>query len=102
MRKTESGIVAIQTVRKHSEGYTKKEVEKEKLAHELQGMVGHPTDHGYKCIMNNQLLSHLPIRRVPYLGGQSLDTDPDFGRYWQFCGTIINVRTDINPYKRGT
>ena len=39
---------------------------------------------------------------VPYLGGWSLDTDPYFGQYWHFCGTIINLRTDRNPQKRGT
>ena len=33
--------------------------------------------------------------------GRSLDTDPSFGRYWHFCSTIINVRTDRNPYERG-
>ena len=40
-------------------------------------------------------------RLVPYFGGWSLDMDPNFGRYWNFCGTIINVHTDRNPYKRG-
>ena len=39
---------------------------------------------------------------VPYFGGWSLDTDHNFGRYWPFCGTIIDVCTDRNPYKRGT
>ena len=29
-----------------------------------------------------------------------MDTDPNFGRYRYFCGTIINVRTDRNPHKR--
>ena len=39
---------------------------------------------------------------VPYLGGQFLDTDPDFGRYMHFCGTIIDIHIDRNPYKVGT
>ena len=30
-----------------------------------------------------------------------LDMDPDFGRYWNFCGTIIDLCTDSNPYKSG-
>ena len=39
---------------------------------------------------------------VLYFGGQSLDTDPVFGRYWHFCGTLIDIRTDRNQYIRGT
>ena len=38
---------------------------------------------------------------VIYFGGQSLDMDLDFWRYWHFYCTIINVITDRNPYKRG-
>ena len=30
-----------------------------------------------------------------------MDTEPNFGRYWHFCGTIIDVRTDRNTYKMG-
>ena len=41
-------------------------------------------------------------RLVPDFGGWSLDTDPNFSRYWHFCGTIINIRTDRNRYKRIT
>ena len=33
--------------------------------------------------------------------GISLDTDPNFGTYSPFCGTIINISTNRNPYKRG-
>ena len=40
-----------------------------------------------------------PIRLVPDFGGQSLDTDSNFIRYRHFCGTIIDLRTDINPNK---
>ena len=36
---------------------------------------------------------------IPYLWGWSMDTDPYFGRYRQFCGTIRNVCTDRNPKK---
>ena len=39
---------------------------------------------------------------VPDFGDLSLDTDPNFSRYWHFYGIIIKVRTDINLYKRGT
>ena len=38
---------------------------------------------------------------VPDFGGQSLDTDPNFGRYMHFCGTIIDIGTDKNPNKFG-
>ena len=41
-----------------------------------------------------------PNGRVPDFGGQLLDTDLNSGPYWQFCGTIIGVRTKRNPYKR--
>ena len=37
-------------------------------------------------------------RLVLDFGGRSLDTNPDFFQYWHFCGTIIDVRTDRNPY----
>ena len=40
------------------------------------------------------------IRLVPDFGGRSLDMDPDFGQYWLFCSTIIDVTTDRHPYKR--
>ena len=36
---------------------------------------------------------------VPDFGGKSLDTDPNFSQYWHFCGTIIDVTSDRNPYK---
>ena len=36
---------------------------------------------------------------APYFGGQSLDTDPNFGQYRYFFGTIIDARNDRNPYK---
>ena len=39
-------------------------------------------------------------RRVTDFGGQSLDTELNFGQYWHFCGIIINVLTDKNPYKK--
>ena len=39
---------------------------------------------------------------VPYFGCHSLNTDPNFGRYWKFCDTIIDAHTNRNPYKRGT
>ena len=38
---------------------------------------------------------------VPGFGGWSLDTDPNFGRYRHFCGTIVNVRNYKNPDKKG-
>ena len=38
-------------------------------------------------------------RWVTDFGGQSLDTDPNFGWYWHFYGKIIGVRTDKNCIK---
>ena len=38
------------------------------------------------------------IRQIPDFGGWSLDTDPNFGQYWHFCGPFINLRTDKTPY----
>ena len=40
-------------------------------------------------------------RLVPYFGGRSLDTDPDFAQYRHFYGAIIDVHTDRNPPKVG-
>ena len=44
----------------------------------------------------------LQIQQVQYFGGWSLDSDPNFGWCWHFCGTIVNICTDRNPYERGT
>ena len=38
--------------------------------------------------------AHKEIRLFPDFGGRSLETDPNSGRYWHFCGTITNVCTD--------
>ena len=48
--------MAIQTLRKQFEVYTKKEMENKKLTRELQGMVGHPADREYKGVVSNKLL----------------------------------------------
>ena len=48
-------------LRKQFEGYTKQEVEKAKLAHELQVMVDHYSDRGYKDILSNKLLPNCLI-----------------------------------------
>ena len=37
--------------------------------------------------------------QVPDFGDRPLDADPNFGWYWNFCSTIINVRTDRNSCK---
>ena len=42
------------------------------------------------------------MRLVPDFGGRSLDTDPNFGQYRHFCGTIIDVHTDRKPNKMGS
>ena len=41
---TESGVMIVYTVRKQFEVYTKQEVEKARLSHELQGMIGYLSD----------------------------------------------------------
>ena len=38
-------------------------------------------------------------RPVTDFGCRFLDTKPNFGQYWHFCGTIIDVTTDSNPFK---
>ena len=41
------------------------------------------------------------IQKVPYFGGQSLDTDPDFGQYWHFLYPFLTYVL-IKPIKTGT
>ncbi len=38
----------IKTIHKNMEGFTKREVDKEKAAHEAQGMIGHPTNRDFR------------------------------------------------------
>ena len=45
LTKTKSGAMIIKTVSKQFEGYTKKYAKNSKLARELHGMVGHPSEH---------------------------------------------------------
>ena len=49
------------------------------------------------CLSTWRLWSR-STKRVPDFGGQSLDTDPNFGLYWNFCYPFIDIRTDKNPY----
>ena len=49
----------------------------------------------------NDLFVRKICRKVPDFGGWSLDTDPDFGRDWHFCSTIINVRTLLETHIKG-
>ena len=42
------------------------------------------------------------IQLVPDFGGLYLDMGPDFPRYWNFCGIVINICTDGKPYIIGT
>ena len=44
LSKKDSGLVVVHTLRKQFEGYTKQDMEKAKLACDLQGMVGQPTE----------------------------------------------------------
>ena len=51
----------MNTVTEQFEGYTKQEVEKAQLLHELKVMLGHPIDHKYKYMVSNRLLLSFPI-----------------------------------------
>ena len=46
---------------KYLEGYTRQYLYKAKLARELQGMSGHPSEHGYKDIVSNKLFPKFSI-----------------------------------------
>ena len=48
--------MSVQTARKIFEGYTKKEMEKEKLTGDLKRMVGHPIDREYKDMLSTKLI----------------------------------------------
>ena len=58
--------------------------------------------HGknYQLCLKEKNSRRYHIRLVPDFGGRSLDTDPNFVRYRKFCGIIIDIHTDRNPYKR--
>ena len=69
----------------------------------------HPTIHSslhlqyYKNFKHSWPRTRSKLKSwVSYFGGQLLDTDPIFFWHYHFCGTVINIHTDINPYKRGT
>lgn len=53
--------MSVQTARKIFEGYTKKEMEKEKLTGDLKRMVGHPIDREYKDMLSTKLIRNYPI-----------------------------------------
>ena len=73
MRNKESGVMEIQTLRKHFEGHTKKETEKYKLSYELRGMVGYPSEHEYKDMETNKLLPYFPSNtNAKYILGTNL------------------------------
>ena len=56
----EYGIVAVQKGREQCEGYTNKEIEREKLEREIQGMLGHHTYHIYKDTSRKKTAPELP------------------------------------------
>ena len=57
--------------------------------------------HRYLIVAVGAISSFSYVQFVPYFGGRSLDTDPDLGQYWPFCGTIINllIKTNIIRYQ---
>ena len=59
--KTKSGVMTVHTEMKHFLIYTKQELEKSKLAHNIQVMVGYPTDREYKDMVNIKLLLNFSI-----------------------------------------
>ena len=58
---TQYELLEVQAVRVNFEGYINQEVGKGKMARELQGMVGHPTDRKYKYMVSRKLLLGFPI-----------------------------------------
>ena len=59
---------------KYLEGYTRQYLYKAKLARELQGMSGHPSERGYKDIVSNKLFPNfLSLQNTSRMQNPSLD-----------------------------
>ena len=54
-------MIIVQRVRKKFEGYTKQDMDKVKLARELQGMIGQPSDREYTYMASKKILPNCPI-----------------------------------------
>ena len=66
-----------------------------------RGPSNHGTFYFHHLFKSFKKYDYISIWLVPDFGGWSLETDPNFVQYRHFCGTVINVRTDINPNKMG-
>jgi hypothetical protein len=51
----------VQTVRGNMEGFTKRDVEEARKAHEAQVMLGHPTDRDFLGMVHGGMISNCPV-----------------------------------------
>ena len=51
----------IETVRKNFGSYAKKDIEKAKLSHTVQSMIGHPSNKHYAQIVSRNDLKNCPV-----------------------------------------
>ena len=51
----------VQKLRDNFEGYTKKQVEKNILDNTVQVIIGHPTEHNFKQIVSQKILTNFPV-----------------------------------------
>ena len=51
----------VQTVRGNMEGFTKREVEEARKAHEAQAILGHPTDRNFLGMVRGGMISNRPV-----------------------------------------
>ena len=77
MSKNLEAVSMLQTFRMNYEGYTKKEIEADILAHKLQARVGHTSDADFKtwCVTNSwkntPSNSITPLAQIIYLSQTS-------------------------------
>ena len=67
----------LHTFRKNSEGYIKKQVEKDILDHTVQAMIGHSTKDKFKQMMRSKFLTNFPVRIDDITNGHTI-----FGPQW--------------------
>jgi hypothetical protein len=57
----EAALSFVQTVQGNMEGFTKREVEEARKAHEAQAMLGHPTDRNFLGMVRGGMISNCPV-----------------------------------------
>ena len=72
-------------------------MEKEKLAHALQGMVGHPTYIEYKDTESNKLLSNCPITTHDITDANYM-FEPDLAGVREKTARNIPIRVEVEEY----